>query len=86
MGALADIFRRHGPAYRAQYADRMPADQVNKLSDAMRKVAQTPTMKKRLLDLGVVATWESPQDFTQHIVTEFERNKKIYADAGIQPE
>ncbi len=34
MGALADIFRRHGPAYRAQYADRMPADQVK----AMRAI------------------------------------------------
>jgi tripartite-type tricarboxylate transporter receptor subunit TctC len=43
-------------------------------------------MQKRLLELGVFATWESPQDFQKHITTEFERNSKIYADAGIQPE
>lgn len=28
MGALAEIFRRHGPAYRAQFAARMPSDQL----------------------------------------------------------
>jgi tripartite-type tricarboxylate transporter receptor subunit TctC len=64
----------------------LPPDQLGRLSEALRKVAQTPQMQKRLLELGVFATWESPQDFQKHIATEFERNSKIYADAGIQPE
>ncbi len=34
MGALAEIFRRHGPAYRAPFAARMPSDQLK----AMRAI------------------------------------------------
>lgn len=34
MGALAEILRRHGPAYRARFAARMPADQLR----AMRAI------------------------------------------------
>ena len=42
MGALAEILRRHGPAYRARYADRMPADQLK----AMRAIqtCRTPVL------------------------------------------
>ena len=64
----------------------LPQDQLARLSEAMRRVAQAAPVQKRLLELGVVATWESPADFQRHIATEFERNRKIYTDAGIQPE
>jgi hypothetical protein len=39
MGALAEIFRRHGPAYRAQFAARMPSAQLR----AMRAIARCRT-------------------------------------------
>ena len=42
MGALAEIFRRHGPAYRARFAARMPRDQLR----AMRAIeaCRTPAL------------------------------------------
>jgi tripartite-type tricarboxylate transporter receptor subunit TctC len=64
----------------------LPSDQLTRLSEAMRQVAQKPALKKRLLDLGVTATWESPHEFERHILTEFERNRHTYAQAGIRPE
>jgi hypothetical protein len=39
MGHLAEIFRRHGPAYRAQFARRMPLDQLR----AMRSIERCRT-------------------------------------------
>ena len=64
----------------------MPANQLTRLSEAMRQVAQSTTVKQRLMELGVVASWESPQGFEEHIVKEFERNRKTYESAGIKPE
>ena len=64
----------------------MPANQLTILSDAMRQVAQNAAVKKRLLELGVIASWESPKGFEEHILTEFERNRKTYESAGIKPE
>jgi len=64
----------------------LPADELTRLSGAMRQVAQSAKVKQRLMELGVIASWESPQGFEEHIVTEFERNRKTYASAGIQPE
>jgi len=42
VGALAEILRRHGPAYRERYADRMPWDQLR----AMRAIetCRTPAL------------------------------------------
>lgn len=39
MGALADLFRRHGPAYRQRFAERMPYDQIR----AMRMIERCRT-------------------------------------------
>ena len=61
-------------------------DQVARLSDAMRKAANDPELKRRMLDLGVAAHWESPQAFEKHIQTEFTRNRAIYEKAGVKPE
>ena len=61
-------------------------DQVARLSDALRKGANDPELKKRLLDLGISAHWESPQAFEKHIQTEFARYRAIYEKAGVKPE
>jgi tripartite-type tricarboxylate transporter receptor subunit TctC len=62
------------------------ADQIARLSDAMRKAANDPELKKRMLDWGVAAHWESPQAFEKHIQTEFARNRAIFEKAGVKPE
>jgi tripartite-type tricarboxylate transporter receptor subunit TctC len=61
-------------------------DQITRLSDALRKAANDPELKKRMLDLGVAAHWESPQAFEKHIQTEFTRYRAIFEKAGVKPE
>jgi tripartite-type tricarboxylate transporter receptor subunit TctC len=62
------------------------SDQITRLSDAIRKAASDPELKKRMLDLGISAHWESPQAFEEHIRTEFTRNRAILEKAGTKPE
>lgn len=64
----------------------LPADALDKLSAALRLVANDADLKKRLLQLGVVAHWNTPAEFERHIQTEFARNKLIYERAGVKPE
>jgi tripartite-type tricarboxylate transporter receptor subunit TctC len=52
----------------------------------MRKTASDAELKKRMLELGVSAHWESPQTFEKHIQTEFTRYRGIFEKAGIKPE
>jgi tripartite-type tricarboxylate transporter receptor subunit TctC len=61
-------------------------DQITRLSDALRKAANDPELKKRLLDQGVSAHWESPQAFQKHIQTEFALYRAIFEKAGVKPE
>lgn len=61
-------------------------DQIARLSDALRKAANDPELKKRLLDLGISAHWEPPQAFEKHIQTEFARYRGILEKAGVKPE
>ncbi len=64
----------------------LPAAALAKLSADLRAVANDPALKKRLLELGVVAYWNTPAEFERHIQTEFARNKIIYERAGVVPE
>jgi tripartite-type tricarboxylate transporter receptor subunit TctC len=64
----------------------MSKEAVARLSDAMRRASQHPELKKRLLDMGMSAMWESPEDFSRHIDVEFQRNRNIFQAAGIRPE
>src|SRR5262249_39590273 len=61
-------------------------DQITRLSDAFRRAANDPELKKRMLDSGVATHWESPQEFEKHIQIEFTRNRAIYEKAGVKPE
>lgn len=56
MGALAEIFHRHGPAYRERFAVRMPSDQLK----AMRMIEAC-----RTLELGG-QRWECPRCAQTH--------------------
>lgn len=64
----------------------MRNDQITRLSDALRAAANDPDLKKRLLDLGISAHWESPQAFEKHIQTEYVRHRVIFEKAGVKPE
>ncbi len=64
----------------------VPTNITNKISAQMKQVSQDTDLQKRLLDLGVVATWESPEDTAKHIAQEFKRNKDVYTKANVKPE
>jgi tripartite-type tricarboxylate transporter receptor subunit TctC len=62
------------------------ATQVTKISQQLKQVSEDPELQKRLLELGVNATWESSEDTAKHITKEFNRNKEIYQKANVKPE
>ena len=64
----------------------VPDSILNKISGQIKQVSQDADLQKRLLELGVVATWVSPEDTAKHISQEFKRNKEVYTKANIQPE
>ena len=64
----------------------VPDSILNKISWQIKQVSQDADLQKRLLELGVVATWVSPEDTAKHISQEFKRNKEVYTKANIQPE
>ena len=63
----------------------LQADQLTRMSEAVRQVTQNAKVKQKLLELGVIAAWLSPQVFEEHIVKAIERNREIYVNARIQP-
>jgi tripartite-type tricarboxylate transporter receptor subunit TctC len=64
----------------------MPAAEVARMSEALRKVSELPDVKQRLLQLGMQPSWESPQTFAQKIGAEFSSYRDILTKAGVQPE
>jgi tripartite-type tricarboxylate transporter receptor subunit TctC len=64
----------------------LPVNITNKISGQIKQVSQDPDLQKRLLELGVIVTWESPEDTAKHIGQEFKRNKEVYTKASIKPE
>jgi tripartite-type tricarboxylate transporter receptor subunit TctC len=64
----------------------VPVNITNKISGQIKQASQDPNLQKRLLELGVVATWVSPEDTVKHISQEFNRNKEVYIKANIKPE
>lgn len=62
------------------------SQQITKISQQLKQVSEDPELQKRLLELGVNATWESSEDTSKHIAKEFKRNKEIYQKANVKPE
>ena len=61
-------------------------DQVARINAAMRLASESPDIRRRLLDLGVSAIWETPEAFASHALTEFQANSRIFQQAGVKPE
>ena len=64
----------------------LPEDFVARTNALMRQVSENPEIRRRLLDLGVTAIWETPEAFANHAQSEFQTNSRIYLQAGVKPE
>ena len=60
----------------------MPKDVVNKLYDATTKVLNDPAVQKRFIELGMIITPMSYQEFNDFTVTELAKWSKIVRDSG----
>ncbi|WKL14399.1 tripartite tricarboxylate transporter substrate binding protein [Comamonas testosteroni] len=67
-------------------AKGLPAAELTRLSDALRKVTEMPDIKQRLETLGMQPTWESPATFAQNIEEELKQTRAVLTRAGVQPE
>ncbi|MBI2316371.1 MAG: tripartite tricarboxylate transporter substrate binding protein [Betaproteobacteria bacterium] len=64
----------------------LPRDAVMRINSAMRQASEIPDLRRRLLDLGVSAMWETPEAFAAHALADFQRNSRILQQAGVKPE
>jgi tripartite-type tricarboxylate transporter receptor subunit TctC len=65
---------------------KTPSEIVQKLSDTMREIVQSPALKEKFAPHGLDATSNSPQEFAAFVKQETERYARIAKIAGIQPE
>jgi len=63
-----------------------PVAIVTKIADAIRRIAAEPEFVKRLLDLGAVATSNTPQEFSAFINNDYAKWQRVVRDAGIKVE
>ncbi len=59
---------------------------VARISRVLKQIADNPERKRRLLDLGMEATWESPEVFAKHIAEDLKEKARILKGAGVEPE
>ena len=59
---------------------------VMRINGVMRQASESPDIRRRLLDLGVSAVWETPEAFASHAQSEFLTNSRIFQQAGVKPE
>ena len=55
----------------------LPRDVVDKVSAAVKKVLEDPTVKKRIEDTGSLVVGNSPEQFTAQIAAEYAVYKKV---------
>lgn len=63
-----------------------PDDVVATLSNAIKKSLADPAIQEALLQQGVVAGYQNPEEARQAINTEIEKWRNVIDKAGIQPE
>jgi tripartite-type tricarboxylate transporter receptor subunit TctC len=67
-------------------AKGLPQEELERLSSALRKVAELPDVKQRLASQGMQPTWEAPATFAQKIDAEFKNSREVLTTAGVKPE
>jgi tripartite-type tricarboxylate transporter receptor subunit TctC len=63
-----------------------PAETVNRLNEAIRKVVNTDTFKIALAKLSVDPAGETPKEFAQLVKSDFDRWGPIVQGSGFTPE
>lgn len=64
----------------------LPKDVVMRINSAMRQASENPDLRRRLLDLGVSAMWETPEAFAANALADLQNNGRILQQAGVKPE
>ncbi|WP_439687056.1 Tripartite tricarboxylate transporter substrate binding protein [Cupriavidus oxalaticus] len=64
----------------------LPPEELARLSNALRKVAELPEVKQRLESQGMQPTWEAPATFAKKIDAEFKYTREMLTKAGVKPE
>lgn len=59
---------------------------VARVSRVLKQIAENPERKRRLLELGMEAMWESPEIFAKHIAEDLKEKARILKGAGVEPE
>ena len=59
---------------------------VKKLNDQMKIALNTPEVKKALTEMGLVVSYNTPEDFSTLIKDDYRRIQKVVAEAGIKPQ
>ena len=64
----------------------LPEELVTRINAVMRQASENPDIRRRLLDLGVSAIWETPEAFAGHALSEYQIKSRILLQAGVKPE
>ena len=64
----------------------LPKDVVDKVSAAVKKALEDPTVKKRIEDTGSLLVGNSPEQFAAQIAAEFAIYKKVVVQQGLKLE
>jgi tripartite-type tricarboxylate transporter receptor subunit TctC len=60
----------------------LDADIVNKVNAAVKAALETPTVQKRLIDLGNTPRWETPEQFRQTVKSDREKWARVVKEVG----
>jgi tripartite-type tricarboxylate transporter receptor subunit TctC len=60
----------------------LDADTVNKLNAAVKSALETPSVQKRLIDLGNTPRWESPEQFRQTVKSDRQKWAAVVKEVG----
>jgi len=63
-----------------------PAPIVKKLNDQMKIALNAPEVKKALTEMGLVVSYNTPEEFSTLIKDDYRRIQKVVAETGIKPQ
>jgi tripartite-type tricarboxylate transporter receptor subunit TctC len=64
----------------------MSRETVARISGVLKQITENPERKRRLLELGMEAMWESPEIFAEQIAEDLKEKARILKSAGVEPE
>jgi tripartite-type tricarboxylate transporter receptor subunit TctC len=64
----------------------MSRETVARISKVLKQIAENPERKRRLLELGMEAMWDSPEIFAKHIAEDLNGKARVLKGAGVEPE